>query len=84
MDHNIDTERFRCSCGAAMCFQCGWCSKQCLCGQAIRLAPEQAEHAHGDLRPSDLKLALFECVECGAELCLPELAEVYLLSVASE
>lgn len=32
-NHNIDTERFRCSCGARMCFSCGWCAGQCLCEQ---------------------------------------------------
>jgi hypothetical protein len=52
--------------------------------QTIRLAPEQTKHIHGELRPLDLKLCLFECVECGASLCLPELAETFLLSVATE
>jgi len=31
MSHNIDTETLRCSCGASMCFECGWCSGQCVC-----------------------------------------------------
>jgi len=49
-----------------------------------RLAPEQQEHVHGDLRLLDLKFCLFECVECGASLCMPELTEAIVLSVASE
>jgi hypothetical protein len=31
LNHDIDTERFRCSCGARMCFECGWCIAQCVC-----------------------------------------------------
>ena len=29
--HAIDTETLRCSCGALMCQECGWCSKKCRC-----------------------------------------------------
>lgn len=29
--HDIDTESFRCSCGAPMCFTCCWCSWKCKC-----------------------------------------------------
>ena len=50
----------------------------------VRPSPEQAEHEHKEVKPLDLKRCLFKCVECGAPLCLPELAETYLLSVASE
>lgn len=33
----IDTEARRCSCGAPLCFTCGWCSAECLCPEKKRL-----------------------------------------------
>lgn len=57
--------------------------------ESPRLVPEQAEHEHDNLR-WDWKRDLFICVGteenpgCGAELCIPELSESMLLSVASE
>lgn len=56
---------------------------------ALRNSPEQNEHEHSNLH-WDWKADLFICCGtpenpgCGARLCLPELSEVMLLSVASE
>lgn len=51
--------------------------------QIIRNAPEQEEHQHCNLA-WDWKRDVFICGECGAELCIPELSQAMLLSVASE
>jgi len=37
VEHNIDTERFRCSCGKRMCFKCGGCSSECDCAKVFRV-----------------------------------------------
>lgn len=41
--HYINTERLRCSCGAPMCFDCGWCSAQCKCSHAEDTAESRME-----------------------------------------
>jgi hypothetical protein len=73
-DHNIDTDRLRCSCGALMCFQCGW--RQCLCvkKEETRTWPDACPHRL--LAVTGIP-GVFECLEtdCGEKIVAPELAE---------
>lgn len=52
----------------------------------LRLWPEQREHEHIEVKVLDLNRCLFTCAGedgCGAVLCMPELAENYLDTLAT-
>lgn len=53
--------------------------------QDIRLSPEQAEHVHPlEVLSYDVKLDVFICGECGAELVIPELSFAIRLTATSK